>query len=299
MVVSTRGTELVEEEEWMYLPEGYLRIQGLVAFGYANFTKANAPVKDHYHPGSIEFSVMKGGSQKYIVNGASYTLTAGDVMTQFDGEIHGSGNEPQGVSEFFFVEVDLRESKGFLGLAAPWDRYLYDRVKSWNRRLVKLSGADIELLHHSFRSFSGLARDPEDRNSRLGGMSFFLAFLSRLLDTPEVRRNADMDVQRAQSYIQEHITEQLLIEQIAESLGISASSLTRKFKSRLGVSPREYINRQKVEEAQKLLLENELTLTEIAVRLGFSTSSYFASVFKQFVSCTPSEYRKKNGEIHW
>lgn len=299
MVVNTRGTQLVVEEEWMFLPERYLRIRGLVAFGYANFTKANAPVKDHYHPGSIEFSVMKGGEQKFMIDGKRYALMGGDVLTQFDGEIHGSGNEPQGVSEFFFVEVDLRERDGFLELTAPWDHYLYDRVKDWNRRLVKLPEEDIELLHRSFQSFAVLAKDPENMGSRLQGLSFFLVFLNQLLHTPEAKETVRPELLLAQSYIQTHITEQISLEEIAAVLGISTSNLTRKFNAQIGITPREYINRQKIEEAKRLLLENEFTLTEIAAKLGFSTSSYFAAVFKQFVSCTPSEYRKKVGEIHW
>lgn len=299
MIVNTRGTALVMEEAWMYLPEQYLRIRGLMGFGYANFSKANAPVKDHCHPGSIEFSVMKGGDQKYIVDGKAYTLTAGDVLTQLEGEIHGSGNEPQGVSEFFFVEVSLLERDGFLGLGHPWDHLLYDRVRRWDRRLVRLPEEEIELLHSSFRSLAALAKDPADENSRMQGLFFFLAFLSRLLDTPEADRTAETDMQQIKAYIQAHVTEQLPMEQLAAAFGISTSTITRRFKTEVGIAPREYINRQKVEEAKKLLLQEQLSLTDISAMLSFSTSSYFTTVFKQFVSCTPSEYRKKMGEIHW
>ena len=59
------------------------------------------------------------------------------------------------------------------------------------------------------------------------------------------------------------------------------------------MTPREYINQLKIREARKLLREGH-SITETAMELGFSSSSYFAVLFKKITLYTPQEYRKKN-----
>jgi len=61
-----------------------------------------------------------------------------------------------------------------------------------------------------------------------------------------------------------------------------------------GVAPMEYLMRAKVEEGKKLLQYNlKLTITDVAHRLGFSSSQYFATVCKRFTNKQPSEFRGK------
>ena len=66
-----------------------------------------------------------------------------------------------------------------------------------------------------------------------------------------------------------------------------------KFKRQLGTSPRNFINQQKIEQAKILLLE-KMSITDVAMYLGFTSSSYFSTVFKKFTLYTPSEYIKNS-----
>jgi len=80
--------------------------------------------------------------------------------------------------------------------------------------------------------------------------------------------------------------------------GYSISRFKTKFKREVGFAPAEYISIQKVEASKNLLESSEVSITELAYGLGFSSSNYFASVFKKIMGCTPREYRKQFKQSH-
>ena len=81
----------------------------------------------------------------------------------------------------------------------------------------------------------------------------------------------------------------LPLEELAALAGLSLSQFKLNFKKELGTSPRHFISQKKIDCAKKLLPEG-CTVTETAMRLGFSSSNYFSGVFKKFVFLTPPEY---------
>lgn len=100
---------------------------------------------------------------------------------------------------------------------------------------------------------------------------------------------------RIKEYLDEHFMEDLRLENVAKSLHVSASYLSHCFKAFMGISPVAYIIQRRIEEAQRLLLTTEETVTNIAIECGFNDSNYFQSVFKREVGMTPGSYRKSWG----
>ena len=99
------------------------------------------------------------------------------------------------------------------------------------------------------------------------------------------------DIGRTLDYILDHITSELSLEELASLANLSCSQYKQKFKKQLGISPRRFINQQKIEQAKQLLQEG-MSVTDIAMFLGFNTSGYFSTVFKKYMLCTPMEYVK-------
>lgn len=79
---------------------------------------------------------------------------------------------------------------------------------------------------------------------------------------------------------------------IANALGISSSYLCSAFKKETGMSIVEYIQKEKIELAKKLLLYSEYSLSDISAYLSFSSQSYFQAVFKKLEGKTPNEFRQ-------
>lgn len=71
------------------------------------------------------------------------------------------------------------------------------------------------------------------------------------------------------------------------------SRFKAKFKGQMGVTPHAYMNALKIDSAKIYLKAEKLSVTEIAYMLNFSSSHHFASVFKKYAGCTPTEFRKQ------
>lgn len=98
----------------------------------------------------------------------------------------------------------------------------------------------------------------------------------------------------ALNYIDEHFREDFPVTVLADAAGISQQYLCRVFRQTMNIRPNEYITRRRLQEAMRLLLENDVQLAEIAVSSGFSDAGYFGTVFKKYTGMTPLEYRKAN-----
>ncbi|MDE5975418.1 MAG: substrate-binding domain-containing protein [Muribaculaceae bacterium] len=92
--------------------------------------------------------------------------------------------------------------------------------------------------------------------------------------------------------IQERLNdENLSVKDIASSLGIGSTQLTRKIKALTHTTPVEIIRKMRMRKARHMLLTTDTTVTEIAYSLGFSSSQYFARCFKEEYGITPTDLR--------
>jgi AraC family transcriptional regulator len=102
-------------------------------------------------------------------------------------------------------------------------------------------------------------------------------------------------VEKALQYINEHLAEPLDLEILARASGFSPYHFHRIFSALLNESPQNYINRQRLEWAANLLVKSpSLSMTEVAMQCGFTSSSNFARSFKKHFGCTASEYAGRN-----
>jgi signal transduction histidine kinase/DNA-binding LacI/PurR family transcriptional regulator/AraC-like DNA-binding protein len=99
-------------------------------------------------------------------------------------------------------------------------------------------------------------------------------------------------VRKAMAYVHTHYMEQISLTDLAAHVGLSEQHLIRSFRSEIGVTPIDYLKRYRIGQAKGLLEEGEKSVTDVASEVGFSTSSYFARVFRGQVGVSPSAYRK-------
>lgn len=95
------------------------------------------------------------------------------------------------------------------------------------------------------------------------------------------------------NYVQHHLSQPITAEEIAEALYLNRSYLSRKFKAETGENLTDFILREKVQEARRLLRYSDKSLTAISTYLGFSSPSHFSRVFKKYTGSTPREYQEK------
>ena len=122
--------------------------------------------------------------------------------------------------------------------------------------------------------------------------------LHHLADALAHKRKAGSEAQhitlKAMTYIHAHYTEPISRSDVAAHVGLSERHLTRCFHQELGLTPITYLNRYRVKQAKALLDTGEKGITEIAVEVGFSSSSYFTRVFRDEVGVSPRYYLRNH-----
>ena len=82
-------------------------------------------------------------------------------------------------------------------------------------------------------------------------------------------------------------------EQLAERFGVSRAILDRAFADDVGLSPSKMLMRLRLDEAKRLMAATDLTLAEIAARLGYCNAAYFTNIFRDSEGVAPKEWRKR------
>jgi AraC-like DNA-binding protein len=93
-------------------------------------------------------------------------------------------------------------------------------------------------------------------------------------------------------YISKNYAVPLSREDIARAMQVSQDYVSRTFRKETGMTPWEFLNRYRVLQAQKLLLESSHNVTEIAAQVGFNDPGYFVRVFHRETGKSPQQYRK-------
>lgn len=96
------------------------------------------------------------------------------------------------------------------------------------------------------------------------------------------------------NYICNNFQNYITINQLADLAAVSPSYLNRIFSKKMNITPIRYLNKIRIQVAKQLLCSTELTIDEISIRTGFTSSSYFWRMFKRSTNISPTEYRINN-----
>lgn len=102
----------------------------------------------------------------------------------------------------------------------------------------------------------------------------------------------DEDIARVQDHLTTHCNETLSVADVATKFGLSSRTLNRRFKQITGSTPLQYLQRSRLENAQELLRNSNLSVAEIAEHVGYQDVSYFAGLFKRHFAMPPMRYRR-------
>jgi YesN/AraC family two-component response regulator len=101
---------------------------------------------------------------------------------------------------------------------------------------------------------------------------------------------------RAKQFIAEHQTEELSLDQVAQSVHTSKFYFCKMFKKSTGINFTDYLSRVRTERAKNLLLNRNLRISEIAYEVGFQSLTHFNRVFKRILGQSPTDYRGQLAE---
>ncbi|MFQ4138513.1 AraC family transcriptional regulator [Nodosilinea sp. PGN35] len=98
-------------------------------------------------------------------------------------------------------------------------------------------------------------------------------------------------LQQVVDYIQTHLDQELSLAELAEVINVSPTYFAGLFKQKMGISPHQYVIKQRVERAKVMLKKTDYGISDIALQVGFSSHSHLTQQFKRITGMTPKQIR--------
>ena len=265
-------------------------------FGRYQYFSAHPGLKTHTHPGTVEICYLERGCQTYRAGGREYHLVGGDLFVTAPGEPHDTGGHAEDRGILYWLNLRIpKQGDSILMLPPAESAALMGKLSSLPER--QFAGRPV--LKHIFNEIFALCEQPAKPLARVAVGNELVRFVLEVINCACCHEGLHPSPRIAK--IVERIKSDpggsYSLVDLAEEAGLSLSRFKTKFKAQLGIAPHEFILRCKVEAAKKFLLDENRNVTDTAMELGFSSSQYFATVFKRFTQKTPVEFCTKGPAI--
>lgn len=149
------------------------------------------------------------------------------------------------------------------------------------------SGADSDMLRHQYDLIPLFDEEKIASITNIGTMLTRYIMLENMVHSQPNRTFSLIE-----SYVDEHLGERITVNSLAMETHISVSGIYKCLSRSRGCTPGEFICKKRLEKSVSLLLESELSISEIAEATGFSDAAHFSKIFKKAYSTSPLKYRK-------
>lgn len=254
-------------------------------FSYEKVAKRRKYTEIHFHD-NYELYYLLDGETKYFIGDEIMEIKKGDIVFIPKGIIHKTDSEECVSLERMLVSFD--------------DSLLDDDMlpiidKLSESKLIRVEKNDLIKVQDVLHKI-----EKEYKRERPFKEIMLKTYLRQLLvmivrfktDKTQESVAGDKIIYDISEYISSNFSNDISLYSLSRQFAFSEGHLSRKFKSVLGMGINEYINYIRILNAEKLLKETKLSVTEIAERCGFHDSNYFSTVFKKTMDITPHKYRK-------
>ena len=241
----------------------------------------------HRHDNILEIILIHEGKGMYSIDGKTYATEKGDMLIIDSGTVH---------DEAALSQSDLSiGSCGVAQLAIPGlpANHLLQPHQS---PLLK-TGTMFSQLSQLMKAMYAYTVDTSCVSAEAANylLQAFLVSVYQLLQQRQEGKETDEENELARqikNYVDEHYMEPITLAELAAQFHVSSSYVTRVYKKIYGYAVMQYIMRRRIGEAQTLIIDTNLSLTEIALRVGYSSSSYFHDMFTKVTGISPRKYRE-------
>lgn len=265
-----------------------IRIQDILGY-YYRIRTPNYFFKGEKHQ-SFELTYVDTGVLYTEVDGKEYILHEKELMIYGPGQFHTQWtNDSQTAS---YVTIIFNMENVSPDLPDVWYGNLISRVFPYNKKTYTLIKTLVQ------ESTTGTPYMDSLMHCLL--TETIIRLLQGVYTVPSphlpsvVRQNYQEELfDRIIAYVESKICEPLTIAEICQQFSLSRSSLQILFKNAVNQSPKKYISDMKLERSCQMLRENKYTISEISLKLGYSSIHYFSNAFNQKYHISPSEYAKR------
>ncbi len=258
------------------------------------FNHLRLELKDHnkaeIRPGFISRTLVDKDFQ-HTINSLHF-LMQGEAVLAFEGETH-----TLTAGDVFLIGNHVKCTWEYVKPAEELTLLFNVYLGSMDDIFEKLTHPLILHGEHRAAHEAGALFAENSAASLLGLHSLCFKYLGVFLSQSGVDVDSHVRVVKKYkdvfSYISEHLSAALTVEELAKATGYSVSFFTKCFPKDNGVTVKEYIHDKIMSEAEQLLIYSDLSVGSISDRLGFCEQAYFSRWFKRYKSASPTEYRAR------
>lgn len=238
----------------------------------------------HYHEGHV-IGVIEKGCLGFDYRGEKVAAGSGDINIADPGEVHNGfcvNDSGWQYRMFYFAPGQLDEIADDVAdrkTAAPFFKKGVIRDPSFAEQICRL---------HSDIENSSITQLEKESRFRLLFSSFIIRHAKS--DISAVQPGSENSaVKRVKAYIRQHYSKSICLSDLSCEAGLSSYYLLRVFAKQTGMTPHAYLNHVRVLKARQLI-ENNVSIVDTALLVGFYDQSHLNRVFKKITGITPGQY---------
>jgi AraC-like DNA-binding protein len=243
---------------------------------------------------SHELIFVKQGELDLWEGDQAFHLEAGDTLHLWPGRQHGGTNPmPLGL-RFYWIHFEIEEPNARDKGGSGSDLAQIIRVPQ------VAHVCQPERLERLFRTFLD-----DQETGMLHPYSANLLTMLMLVEVAQTHEEKPANIDdlsvvatSAHTYIRLNFDRPITTSKVAEHLGYNADYLGRIYRQVYGCTLTEAIQRRRVREGCKYLLDTSMTIEQIAYKCGFTDPDYFRRVFRRYMQVSPGQYRDEYGHVH-
>ena len=234
----------------------------------------------HIHS-ECEIYINLSGDVSFEVENKIYPISPGDIIITRPYEYHHCIYHSNKKHKNFWILISPNGNEEFLDV-------FYKR-KVGEKNLLTLSAQKTEELIYLCHR---LTQNSSDKFESYCDYFRLLSLISSADVKKSNKKNYPADILYSLNYINEHLKDDININEIALAANVSINTLERHFKDFFGITPSKYIQKKRLVNAAKLLSQGK-TVTEASNESGFPDYSGFIALFRKTYGITPLKYKKK------
>jgi len=279
--LNIRVFEMYRRPDVLVLPE-------LVSLGLYITQESQIGGPRHQSPDGLEIGYLESGSVEWWDGERLYEAGPGSVLIDRPGHWQGGAGAIVHPCTRYWIRFSFPVRGNLPGLSPDATADLRAIFGEMRRRHFPGSPRLKEL----FGLLLAEQRDPDPMSCELSRALFHQLLFTVVRDhQAEQLKRYSAATLSAIDLFNLHLTEDVSVEAIASAAGLSTGYFHEVFHRETGYTPAQYHMRRRIDAAKRLLLTGEISVTDIALDLGFSSSQYFSTVFRKVVGLTPVQYR--------
>jgi AraC-like DNA-binding protein len=247
----------------------------------------------------INIYYIVDGKFEWIINHQHRQLYPGDITFVLPGQRIGGVDGFLGIGSLFRLCLQVDKDQAGRIRLGRWsnvlgsdriaiERVLFQDVLTTTR--IKEAG---DILHEMRLEIQNQEVGYFTRVNQLVD-SLLIVIARRSSGEANARRDFPRSFMDLEKNLRKNLSHQWTVEEMSALVGLGTTAFTEKVKSFTGFSPLSYLINIRISEAIKLLNQDDVNVTDVALGTGFYSSQHFATTFKKLTGYTPSQYRRRN-----